>query len=203
MKKGLIATIVVVALLFIFGFSTCSSYNSMVTLNEDCDQSWAEVENQYQRRFDLIPNLVSTVKGYADHEQHTLQGVTNARAGVQPVDTSAVMQAAKEALNAPDANAYAGAMSNLQKQFSIYVNAVHEAYPDLKANENFLDLQVQLEGTENRIETARANYTKAVKAYNLKVRRFPGSIVAGMFGFDPREQFQADAAAQKAPEVKF
>lgn len=177
----------------------------MVTLDEAAEQSWAEVENQYQRRHDLIPNLVNTVKGYAEHESTTLQNVTDARTGNRNVlaDTAQLMQAASEALNAPDANTYASALNNLNRQFGIYVNAVHEAYPDLKANENFLDLQTQLEGTENRVEKARHDYTEVVKDYNIKVKRFPGNIVAGMFGFEPREQFKAVEGAQKAPEVKF
>lgn len=201
--KKYIPLFIILGVILVLGIPACSSYNSMVTLSEDADQSWAEVENQYQRRYDLIPNLVNTVKGYAAHESSTLQGVTNARAGITPVDTTAVMNAANAALNAPDPNAYANAMRELRSQFSLYVNAVHEAYPDLKANENFLDLQAQLEGTENRVEKARHDYTEAVKAYNIKVKRFPGNIVAGLFGFDPKEQFKADEAAQKAPEVKF
>lgn len=202
-NKSLIIVGVIVGALLLLAIPTCSSYNSMVELDQQAEQSWAEVENQYQRRFDLIPNLVNTVKGYAEHESKTLQGVTDARAGITPVDTTAVMQAADAALNAPDANAYAEAMRQLKSQFSIYVNAVHEAYPDLKANENFADLQAQLEGTENRVEKARHDYTEAVKNYNVKIKRFPGSIVAGLFGFDEREQFKAAEEAQKAPEVKF
>ncbi len=202
-NKKIIIISAIIGILLILIVPTCSSYNGMVTLSESTDQRWAEVENQYQRRFDLIPNLVNTVKGYAAHESSTLQEVTNARAGITPIDTTAVMNAANTALNAPDPNAYASAIRDLKSQFSIYVNAVREAYPDLKANENFLDLQAQLEGTENRVEKARHDYTEAVKEYNMKVKRFPGNIVAAIFGFQAKEQFKADAAAQKAPEVQF
>lgn len=204
-KKTLITIGIIVGIVLLLIVPAYSSYNGMVTLDEAAEQSWAEVENQYQRRHDLIPNLVNTVKGYAAHESTTLQTVTDARTGNRNVlaDTTELMNAAKEALNAPDANAYSSALSNLNRQFGIYVNAVHEAYPDLKANENFADLQVQLEGTENRVEKARHDYTEAVKEYNIKVKRFPGSLFAGLFGFHPREQFKAVEGAQKAPEVKF
>lgn len=203
MKKSTITLIVIgLALIGLCGFG-CGQYNNIVTAEQEVDQKWADVQNQYQRRFDLIPNLVETVKGYAAHESQTLENVTNARAGITPVDTTAVMQAANAALNAPDPNAYASAMSDLKKQFSIYVNAVHEAYPDLKANENFLNLQDQLEGTENRIATYRGYYTEAVKNYNLKIKRFPGAIFASLFGFEPKAQFEADVQAQSAPKVQF
>lgn len=204
MKTKTIALVVVlVAILCGGGCVGCSQYNGMVTSEQEVDKAWAEVQNQYQRRFDLIPNLVETVKGYAKHEQETFQNVTNARAGITPVDTTAVMNAANAALNAPDPNAYASAMRELKSQFSLYVNAVHEAYPDLKANEQFLSLQDQLEGTENRIATYRGYYTEAVKEYNLKVKRFPGNIFASIFGFAPKDQFEAEPQAQTAPKVHF
>lgn len=195
--------IAVIAALLLLCIPTCSTYNSLVTLEESANASWSEVQNQYQRRLDLIPNLVETVKGYAAHESATLQGVTNARAGVAAPDTTAVMNAAQNALGATDPNAYANALSQLKREFSIYVNAVHEAYPDLKANENFADLQAQLEGTENRVEKARHDYIETVKSYNVKVKKFPSRIVALIFGFDPLQQFEADEAAQTAPKVKF
>lgn len=203
-NKLLIILAVIAGLLIITGFQTCSTYNSIVTLNEDAEQSWGEVQIQYQRRFDLIPNLVATVKAYAKHESETLQGVTNARAGIVPTDTTALMNAATEAMNAPDANAYANALKKLtaeMSKFSINVNAVHEAYPDLKASENFNRLQDELAGTENRVEMARNKYTQTVKEYNIKIKRFPANIVAGMFGFEARQQYEADQAAQKAPNV--
>lgn len=202
MKKVIVPAIIVLVIAVLCGMG-CSNYNSLVTAEQDVDKAQADVQTQYQRRYDLIPNLVETVKGYAAHESTTLQNVTNARAGIAPVDTTGVMQAAREALNAPNENAYAQALRQLSSQFSVYVNAVHEAYPDLKANEQFLDLQKQLEGTENRIATYRGYYNNAVRDYNLKVKRFPGNIFAGIFGFSPKEQFEADAEAPTAPKVQF
>ena len=160
------------------------------------DQAWAEVENQYQRRADLIPNLVNTVKGYATHESSTLENVTKARAAATSItidpanldeETLAKFQKAQNDLS--------GALKSLL--------AVTEAYPDLKANENFRDLQVQLEGTENRISTARSRYTQAVMEYNTSIRKFPTNIYAGWFGFKAKPQFQAQAGAQEAPKVEF
>ena len=203
-NQTLIIIAAIVGILLLLAIPTCSTYNSMVTLNEDAEQSWGEVQNQYQRRFDLIPNLVATVKAYAKHESETLQGVTNARAGITPTDTTALMNAANEAMNAPDANAYANALKKLSAEmskFSINVNAVHEAYPELKASENFSRLQDELAGTENRVEMARNKYPQTVKDYNIKIKRFPANIVAGMFGFEPRQQYEAEQAAQKAPNV--
>lgn len=202
MKKVIVPAIIVLVIAVLCGMG-CSNYNSLVTAEQDVDKAQADVQTQYQRRYDLIPNLVETVKGYAAHESTTLQNVTNARAGIAPVDTTGVMQAAREALNAPNENAYAQALRQLSSQFSVYVNAVREAYPDLKANEQFMGLQDQLEGTENRIATYRSRYNEAVRDYNLKVKRFPGNIFAGIFGFSPKEQFEADAEAQSAPKVQF
>lgn len=202
MKKVIVPAIIVLVIAVLCGMG-CSNYNSLVTAEQDVDKAQADVQTQYQRRYDLIPNLVETVKGYAAHESTTLQNVTNARAGIAPVDTTGVMQAAREALNAPNENAYAQALRQLSSQFSVYVNAVHEAYPDLKANEQFMGLQDQLEGTENRIATYRSRYNEAVRDYNLKVKRFPGNIFAGIFGFSPKEQYEADAEAQSAPKVQF
>lgn len=202
-KTPIVIAIIIVALL-ILAIPTCSSYNGMVTKSEEADQAWAEVQNQYQRRFDLIPNLVATVKGYAEHEQTTFQNVTNARVGI-PSD-SAMMAAYAEAManksTEPTAG-YAQAQQELQRQMGLYINAVHEAYPDLKANQNFSELQDELAGTENRVEKARHEYTEAVREYNLKVKRFPGSIVASLFGFESKPQFEAEAQAQSAPKVEF
>lgn len=202
MKKVIVPAIIVLVIAVLCGMG-CSNYNSLVTAEQDVDKAQADVQTQYQRRYDLIPNLVETVKGYAAHESTTLQNVTNARAGIAPVDTTGVMQAAREALNAPNENAYAQALRQLSSQFSVYVNAVREAYPDLKANEQFMGLQDQLEGTENRIATYRSRYNEAVRDYNLKVKRFPGNIFAGIFGFSAKEQYEADAEAQSAPKVQF
>lgn len=203
MKKGTLTIGIVVVLLCIVGFNGCSTYNSMVTASETVESAWAKVEVQYQRRFDLIPNLVETVKGYAKHESETFQNVTNARAGLTDAYNKAKGLEGED-MNQPESfEKYTGAQADLNKALSVYVNAVHEAYPDLKANQQFQDLQVQLEGTENRISTERTNYTNAVKDYNISLRRFPRSIWAGIFGFDPKPQYKAEEAAQSAPKVSF
>lgn len=177
------------------GLSSCN-YNSLVEKQQGVDQAWAEVENQYQRRADLIPNLVATVKGYATHEEETFQKVTEARAKATSItidptnlneETLAKFQEAQNELS--------GALKSLL--------AVTEAYPDLKANENFRDLQVQLEGTENRVTTARSRYTETVADYNSSIKKFPTVIYAGWFGFDAKPQFKADAGASQAPKVEF
>lgn len=204
MKKSYIIIGVIVALVLLLGFNGCNTYNSMVTLGENVDKSWAQVENQYQRRLDLIPNLVNTVKGYAEHESSTLESVTKARAGLSDAYNSA--EQLKNGASPADAQQfenYVAAQDRLKSAFDIYVNAVREAYPDLKANQNFIDLQTQLEGTENRIATERGRYTEAVQEYNVKVKRFPANIWAGMFGFSAKPQFKADAAAATAPKVEF
>jgi len=204
MKKSSIIGIIVVVLLLIFGVAGCNSYNGMVNLDEGVNQTWANVENQYQRRADLIPNLVNTVKGYAEHESTTLESVTNARAGLTNAYNDAKSVTAEEAQASPEGfDKYQSAQNRLKGALDIYVNAVREAYPDLKANQNFLDLQTQLEGTENRIATERTRYNEAVKSYNVKIRRFPANIFAGMFGFSARQMFKAEEGAQKAPKVEF
>ncbi len=175
--------------------SSCN-YNSLVEQRETVDQSWAEVETQYQRRADLIPNLVSTVKGYATHEEMTLQKVVEARSKATSITLSADdLTEENLAKYQPPQGEISGALKSL--------HAVTEAYPNLKANENFRDLQVQLEGTENRISTARTRYTQAVKDYNVAIKKFPTVIYAAWFGFEPKPQFQAESGAEKAPEVKF
>ncbi len=176
-------------------FSSCN-YNSLVEKNQQVEQSWAEVQNQYQRRSDLIPNLVATVKGYATHESETLEKVTQARAAAKSVNINA------EELNEETLAKFQEAQNQLTGALKSLL-AVSEAYPDLKANENFRDLQVQLEGTENRIATARGRYTQTVADYNTSIKKFPTNIYAGWFGFEPQPQFKADDAAQRAPEVKF
>lgn len=201
MKKSYIVGIVI-ALLLVFLFAGgCSSYNGMVDADQAVKKQWGQVENQYQRRADLIPNLVNTVKGYAAHESTTLQNVTDARAGL----TKAYNDANSISGDSAQANiaAYQQAQSNLRGALDIYVNAVREAYPDLKANTNFMNLQEQLESTENRIATERRRYNEDVETYNKKVLRFPGSIWASMFNFEPKEMFQAEEGANKAPKVEF
>lgn len=181
------------------GSLTSCNYNSLVEKKQDVDQKWAAVENQYQRRADLIPNLVSTVKGYASHESSTLENVTRARAGLtEAARTAAGVQNPQENIEQ-----FQQAQDNLQKALSIYVNAVKEAYPDLKANENFNALQTQLEGTENRISTERMRYTEAVRDYNTAIKKFPTVIYAGWFGFEEMPQFKSQAGAEQAPKVEF
>lgn len=201
MKKSYIVGIVI-ALLLVFLFAGgCSSYNGMVDADQAVKKQWGQVENQYQRRADLIPNLVNTVKGYAAHESTTLQNVTDARAGLTKAynDANAISGDSAQANIA----AYQQAQSNLRGALDIYVDAVREAYPDLKANTNFMNLQEQLESTENRIATERRRYNEDVETYNKKVLRFPGSIWASMFNFEPKEMFQAEEGANKAPKVEF
>ena len=175
---------------------TSCNYNSLVEKQQGVDQAWAQVENQYQRRADLIPNLVNTVKGYATHEEATLTKVTEARAKATSITLSA------DDLTEENLAKYQQAQNELSGALKSLL-AVSEAYPDLKANENFLNLQAQLEGTENRIATERMRYTEVVRDYNTAIKKFPTTIYAGWFGFDAKPQFKAEAGAEKAPEVKF
>ena len=171
-----------------------SGYNSLVEKQQNAEQAWAQVENQYQRRADLIPNLVNTVKGYAAHESETFEKVTLARAKATSITIDA------ENLTEENLAQYQAAQNELSQALKSLL-AVTEAYPDLKAAENFKDLQAQLEGTENRIATERRTYTKAVKDYNTSIKKFPGNIYAGWFDFEVLPQFKAEEGAQKAPEV--
>lgn len=175
---------------------TSCNYNSLVEKQQDVDQNWAEVENQYQRRSDLIPNLVNTVKGYSTHEEETLVKVTEARAKA----TSVTIEAGD--LNEENLARYQEAQNQLSGALKSLL-AVSEAYPDLKANENFINLQAQLEGTENRITVARNRFTESVRDYNTAIKKFPTAIYAGWFGFKEKPQFKAAAGAEQAPEVKF
>ena len=178
---------------------TSCNYNSLVEKEQAVDRSWADVENQYQRRADLIPNLVNTVKGYSEHESSTLENVTRARAGLREAYNAA------QGIENPQENIqqYQEAQSKVKGALDIYVNAVREAYHELKANENFMALQTQLEGTENRITTERKRYTEAVQDYNTSIKKFPTNIYAGWFGFKEKQQFRAEAGAEKAPRVEF
>ncbi len=184
-----------VALFALCGLSSCN-YNSLVEKQQGVDQAWAEVENQYQRRSDLIPNLVNTVKGYSTHEEATLTKVTEARAKA----TSITIDPAN--LNEETLAKYQAAQNELSGALKSLL-AVTEAYPDLKANQNFLNLQAQLEGTENRVTVARKRYTESVQEYNTSIKKFPTVIYAGWFGFKEKPQFKAEDGAEKAPEVKF
>ena len=192
-----------VAVLACVSLSSCD-YNSLVEQEQTVEQAWAQVENQYQRRADLIPNLVNTVKGYATHESETLQSVTNARAGLTEAYNKANALPADQATASEESlQQYQQAQNDLKGALDIYVNAVREAYPDLKANQNFINLQTQLEGTENRISTERMRYTEAVKNFNTAIKKFPTVIYAGWFGFEEKPQFKTEEGANKAPEVVF
>lgn len=183
------------AVVLVSSLSSCN-YNSLVEKQQQVDQSWAEVENQYQRRADLIPNLVATVKGYATHEEQTFQKVTEARAKATSITINA------DDLTEENLARFQQAQNELTSALKSLL-AVTEAYPDLKANENFKDLQVQLEGTENRVTVARSRYTEAVQEYNTSIKKFPTVIYAGWFGFDAKPQFKAEAGASQAPKVEF
>lgn len=195
---GIIAILVVICC-----FSGCSKYNQFVTEEETVDQQWSMVETQYQRRMDLIPNLMRTVQGYAVHESNTYESVTRARAGLDQAYSAAAADSVTSSTDAAEFNRLNSNQDALNRALTIYVNAVHEAYPELKADTQFLNLQTQLEGTENRIATERGRYTEAVREYNLLVRRFPGNIWAGIFGFSTKPQYQADSEAATAPTVSF
>lgn len=185
-RAGWIIGIIVVLVVVFLGGGLCSSYNNMVRLNKDVDEKWANIETQLTRRSDLIPNLVATVKAYAKQEETVLTEVTRARAGLDNARTMEEISKANGDLNQ--------ALSRLM--------VVVEAYPELKSNENFLQLQAQLEGTENRINYARMEYNKSVKSYNTAIAVFPGSIIAGIFGFKPRESFEASERERQNPDVK-
>lgn len=203
-SKSLIIVGVIIVAIVLIGAWFVNTRNGFVTLDEDVQQQWGKVEVQYQRRLDLIPNLVETVKGYAAHESSTFEKVTQARAGLTDAYNKAnALQGQDAAATEQSLDSYNAAQQGLGKALSIYVNAVREAYPDLKANTNFMNLQEQLESTENRIATERRRYNEEVETYNKKVLRFPGSIWASMFNFDPKDMFQAEEGANKAPKVEF
>ena len=193
MKKSTIIIIAVVAVIVIWAVSM---YNGLVTMDESVNSQWANVETQYQRRADLIPNLVNTVKGYASHEKETLEGVVEARSKATQMQVNA-NDLTPEKL-AEYQKAQGAVTSALGKLL-----AITENYPDLKANQNFLELQAQLEGTENRINVARTNFNNAAQAYNTAIRRFPKSLFASMFGFDKHAYFEAAEGTETAPTVSF
>ena len=194
MKKGLI--IGIIAAIVIVGAWAASAYNSMVDVQEKATTELANVQSAYQRRADLIPNLVETVKGYAKHEQETLENVVNARSKATQITLDA------ETLTPEKLKEFQEAQGELGSALGKLI-AIQENYPDLKANENFQQLQVQLEGTENRINEARNKYNEVVQVYNIYVRKFPKSLLAGIFGFPKMDKFEADAGAQNAPKVSF
>jgi len=192
-NKGLIITIVVIVLVALWGIS---SYNRLVGMDEKVSNQWANVETQYQRRSDLIPNLVNTVKGYAKHESQTLEAVMAARSQATQVKIDPSNCTPQQLA------AYQKAQGDVTTALGKLL-AITENYPDLKANQNFLELQSQLEGTENRINVARKDFNDSAKKYNTSLRRFPRNIIASMFGFEKRNYFEAEAGAEKAPKVEF
>lgn len=196
MKKSMLGIVIVVAILVIFVFWGIGTYNSLVSKEEAVKAQWANVENVYQRRADLIPNLVATVKGYATHEEKTLTEVTEARAKA----TQVVINPSK--LNDANVSAYENAQNGLTSALSRLLVSV-ERYPDLKANQNFLDLQSQLEGTENRIAVERRKYNEVAQQFNTTIRSFPANLIAGIGSFEMKGYFKSNESASVAPVVKF
>lgn len=187
MKKLLGPIGIIVLILVLFALLFIPKYNSLVTAEENVNSKWAQVENQLQRRYDLIPNLVESVKGYANHEQEVIASITQARAQMGSANTPEEQAAANDALT--------GALSRLL--------VVVENYPNLKADTNFRQLMDELAGTENRLAVAREDYNNEVQQFNKQVKRFPGNLMAGMFGFEQKEYFKAAAGADKAPSIDF
>ena len=195
LKKQL-GWIIPVVILVVIILWAVSGYNGMVSMDESVQGKWADVETQYQRRADLIPNLVSTVKGYAAHESETLESVVKARSEASSVKVD------PENITPEKLAEYQKAQSGVSSALGRLMVIV-EKYPDLKANQNFLELQSQLEGTENRINVARRDFNEAAKQYNTSIRRFPKNIIAGMFGFEKKAYFEAEKGAEQAPKVEF
>jgi LemA protein len=198
-KVGLGCLVVLIVLVIIVGLSFAGTYNRLVGLGQEVDKSWAEVENQYQRRADLVPNLVATVQGAANFEKETLTAVTQARASVG----RATVEAGKAPTDPAALAQYEAAQNQLGSALQRLL-VVSERYPDLKANASFRDLQAQLEGTENRITVARGRFNEAAQSFNTVLKRFPTNMIAGMFGFKERPYFKAvTPGAEKAPNVQF
>ena len=196
MKKGWIVVLSIVGILFLIGAWFAGAYNSLVAWEEQVNKAWSQVENVYQRRLDLIPNLVETVKGYAAHESQTFIAVTQARArAAGSVSPDAINDPEKFAKFQESQTALSSALSRLL--------VVVEQYPDLKANQNFLELQAQLEGTENRIAVERGRFNESAQGFNTRLRQFPTNFVASMFAFKSKSYFQSEAGAAVAPKVKF
>ncbi|PKP38260.1 MAG: LemA family protein [Bacteroidetes bacterium HGW-Bacteroidetes-14] len=196
LSKGLITLLVVLAVVFFIFIWAKNAFNSMVSQEEQVTSAWSQVENVYQRRADLIPNLVATVKGYAAHEQETLEGVINARAKATQttIDPANMTEESLKQFQAAQ-----GELGSALQRLMVVV----ERYPDLKANQNFLELQAQLEGSENRITVERQKFNDAAKSFNTSIRQFPRNILAGMFGFERKAYFEAQEGAEQAPKVEF
>ncbi|MEY4877173.1 MAG: hypothetical protein RI955_1159 [Bacteroidota bacterium] len=196
MSKSTITLIVIGAVVLILGFMGCGGYNGMVKNDQEVKSSWAKVQSQYQRRLDLIPNLVSTVKGYAEFEKSTLTAVIEARASASKITVNA------DDLTPEKLKQFQASQGQLSQALGRLM-VVSEQYPNLKANDNFMSLQAELAGTENRIAVARNDFNDVVKMYNSSIKTFPAVIFSGMFGFKEKGFFEAEAAAEKAPSVKF
>lgn len=196
MKKSVIVIVAILAVVAIIIISCISTYNGLVTMDESVSGQWANVETQYQRRADLIPNLVNTVKGYASHERETLEGVVTARAKA----TQATIDPSN--MNEETMQKFQSAQGELSSALSRLMLVI-ERYPDLKANQSFLELQAQLEGTENRISVERKRFNEVAQSYNTYIRSFPTTILSGTFGFEPKAYFAAESGAEKAPKVEF
>ncbi len=188
--------IIIVAVFLAIGAFVITKYNGLVAQDENVNKAWGNVETQYQRRSDLIPNLVETVKGYASHEKTTLESVMNARSKATQIQMNV------NDLSEQKLQQYRQAQGEITAALGRLI-ALSENYPDLKANENFKDLQVQLEGTENRISESRRQFNEAVQHYNMTVRTFPGNVIAGLFGFEKKNGFVAETGSEKAPQVNF
>lgn len=196
MNKKIVWLAIPVVLVIVLFFWGKGVYNNMVIQDEGVKTAWSQVENQYQRRLDLIPNLVNTVKGYASHEQETLEGVVNARAKATQTTIN------PENLTEESLQQFQSTQTELSNALSRLMLVV-ERYPELKANQNFLELQAQLEGTENRISVERKRFNETAQAYNTYIRQFPNVICAGLFNFQPKAYFTSEPGAERAPEVKF
>ncbi|MEQ6168437.1 LemA family protein [Ekhidna sp. MALMAid0563] len=196
MNKRVITILIIVVVVFLGYNFFAGKYNSMVTMDEEVNTEWANVETQYQRRYDLIPNLVNTVKGFAEQEREVLTQVTEARAKASSI------QIDPSNLNEEALQNFANAQGQLNSALSRLLVTV-ERYPDLKSNQNFLELQAQLEGTENRISVARTRYNEKTKTYNTYIRKFPNTMLAGMFGFERKPLYEAAEGAENAPTVQF